>query len=112
MEIKMERLDTNQEQGVLLDIAKARVEKRKEFYIQFIFFMLLVVIYVLKTYYGVSFDFFPLHYINGFVMAIATSYIVINGVYFVSTEFILGKSWEEKQIKKMMEKNNEKQIWK
>ena len=31
----MERLDTNQEQEVLLDLAKARVKKRKEFYIQF-----------------------------------------------------------------------------
>nr|WP_315169975.1 2TM domain-containing protein [uncultured Flavobacterium sp.] len=108
----MERIDTNQEQEVLVDIAKARVKKRKEFYIQFIFFMLLVVVYVLKTYYGVSFDFFPLQYINGFVMAIATLYIVIDGIYFISTEFILGKSWEEQQIKKMIEKKSEKQIWK
>jgi L-lactate permease len=112
MEITMERIDINIEQEALLELAKARIKKRKEFYIQFILFMLITVIYVLKTYFGVPFNFFPFRYLNGFVMGFTGIYIVVNGIYFISTEFILGKSWEEKQIKRMIEKNNEKQIWK
>jgi hypothetical protein len=112
MEIKMERIDTNQEQEALVQMAKERVKKLKDFYFHMVFFMLGVVIYVLKTYYGAPLNFFPIRYINGFVMAIWTTFFAIQAVQLFFTEVILGKSWEEKQIKRIIGKNNEKQIWK
>jgi hypothetical protein len=45
-------------------------------------------------------------------MAIWTTFFAIQAVQLFFTEVILGKSWEEKQIKRIIGKNNEKQIWK
>ena len=72
----MERIDTNQEQEALVQMAKERVKKLKDFYFHMVFFMLGVVIYVLKTYYGAPLNFFPIRYINGFVMAIWTTFLL------------------------------------
>ena len=40
----MERIDTNQEQEALVQMAKERVKKLKDFYFHMVFFMLGVVI--------------------------------------------------------------------
>ena len=42
----MERIDTNQEQEALVQMAKERVKNLKDFYFHMVFFMLGVVIYV------------------------------------------------------------------
>ena len=106
----MERLDVYSEKIFLEKMANRRVKKIKNAYSHFVIFMIGVAIYVLKTYYGVPFNFFPIRYINAFVMAIWTTAIAIQGVELFFTEVVLGKSWEEKQLKKIIGNNNKKQI--
>jgi len=110
----MDNFDTKKTEYVLLEVAKTRIKKRKDFYIHLFFFAIGVSIYVLKTYYNFSFSFYPIRYINCFVMIIWTAFIAIQGLQLLFTQVVFSASWEEKQISNLLkkEKDYEKQIWK
>lgn len=92
-------------------LAAKRVKKLKDFYIHSLIFAIGVVFYVLKAYYGVGFNVFPLQHINGFVMSIWALSYVIQGTDVFITEVLLGRAWEKKKINKILdseELNNQK----
>lgn len=84
-------------------LAAKRVKKLKDFYIHSLIFAIGVVFYVLKAYYGISFNFFPVNYINGFVMSIWALSYVIQGTDVFITEVLFGSEWEKKKINKILD---------
>ena len=95
----------------LLEMAKKKVKKRKDFYIHLCIYVIGMVVFILKTYCGVRLNDFPLKYINCVVMSIWTVAICIQAMEILLTEVILGKKWEDKQVKSILEDKSEKQRW-
>lgn len=96
----------------LLEIARKKVKKLKGFYTHAFIYAIGVVVFVLKEYYGVQFNFFPINHINFFVMAVWSTVFFISAVDILITYHFLGKEWEDGKIKRIMKKENNKQIWK
>jgi hypothetical protein len=92
-------------------LASKRVKKIKNFYIHAFIYASVLSVYILKNYYGFPFNFVPLEYINFFVMAIWTFIFVTDGIDLFLTEIVFGKKWESNKIKRMTEKENQKQTW-
>ena len=105
-------IDNSQYQEELLEIARKRVKKLKGFYIHAFIYAIGVVVFILKDYYGVPFNFFPIMHINYFVMAIWSTAFFISAVNILITHLFFGKEWEDGKIKRIMKKENKKQIWK
>ena len=98
-------------QKELHELMRKKFKKQRDFYIHLFIYFIGIVVFILKTYYGVRINFFPLKYINCLVMSIWTVAIVIQGMELLFTEVILGKKWEEKQVKSMLEEETKKQTW-
>ena len=111
MEIAMETSKKYQE-AELQKLAVARVKKLRDFYIHLFVYAIGVAVYLLKTYYGLPFNIPVLEYLNCFVMAVWTFIIVTQCISLFLSEIILGKKWEERKLKKLMQTKSEKQIWK
>lgn len=107
----MEVYQNNREQKELYELAQKRVKKIKDFYIHLFIYAIGIIFYILKTYFGVSFNFFPLRHINFFVMAFWTFIIVVQAFGLFFTEVFFGKKWEDKNIKRIIEKESKKQTW-
>lgn len=107
----MEASQSTIEEKELLELAKKRVKELKDFYIHLFIYVIGVTIYVLKTYYGVPFNFFPIRYINWFVMAIWTFFLAMQAFQIFFSEIVFGKKWEQKKIKEILSKKSEKQTW-
>ncbi|KAF2509337.1 2TM domain-containing protein [Flavobacterium zhairuonense] len=95
----------------LQQFAKRKIEKLKSFYSHAFVFFIGWVIYILKEYFGVPFNFLPLKYINGFVMAIWSTAFLINAIDLFASFKIFGAEWEERKVKSILEKGNEKHKW-
>lgn len=96
----------------LFEIASKKVKKLKGFYTHAFIYAIGVVVFILKEYCGVPFDFFPINHINLFVMAIWSTAFFISAADILISYHLLGKEWEEGRIKRIMKKENNKQIWK
>lgn len=107
----MEANQTSIEEKELLELAKKRVKQLKDFYIHLFIYAIGITVYVLKTYYGFPFNFFPIQHINGFVMAIWTFFLVVQAFQLFFSEIVFGKKWEDKKIKEILSKKSEKQTW-
>lgn len=107
-------METNQhsyhEQG-LLKLTKEKVKKIKNFYIHLLIYAIGLLFYVLKEYFGMASNLFPLNYINNFTMTICTFIIAIDAIYIFVREVIFGKNWENRKVKHMLEKKTENQTW-
>ena len=85
-----------------LEMARYRVDKIRRFYIHLLIYAIGVIIYVLKTYYGVPLNFPPLHYIGFTFMAIWTFIIVAKGMGLLVRETVFGDKWEERKVQEFM----------
>lgn len=109
MEVIMEQ---NIESQILEQIVRKRVKKIKQFYSHLFIFTIGVIIYILKKYFGLSINFWPIRFINDFFMWCWTFVIVVQGAQLFLSEKILGKNWEEQKIKRILEEEKiEKQNW-
>jgi 2TM domain len=102
-------METNYQEKELYELAQKKVQRLRGFYMHSFVFIAGIVVFVAKTYFGVSLNFIPLSYLNWFVMAIwATTYVICAlSIFF---EFsIFGKSWEDKKTKQLLEKD--KKYW-
>lgn len=95
----------------LLKLAKEKVKKIKNFYIHLLIYAIGILFYVLKEYFEIASNLFPLNYINNFTMAIWTFIIAIDAIYIFVQEVIFGKNWENRKVKRLLEKKTEKQTW-
>lgn len=88
---------------ILEKIAREKVQKVKNFYTHLFIYCIGVIIYVLKTYFGVPINFWPIRFINEFFMWCWTLIIIIQGVRLFLGEQFLGSKWEEEKVKQIME---------
>ncbi len=68
-------------------------------------------VFILKEYFGVHFDFFPVKYLNSVVMIIWTSVFLFSAIDLIVSYTIFGKKWEERKLKSILEKKQQKQKW-
>jgi hypothetical protein len=112
MEIIMEIDNSKYRENELLEFARKRVKKLKGFYSHAFIYAIGVIVFILKEYYGVPLNFFPIKYINFFVMAIWSAVFFISAIEIFITYYLLGKDWEKDKIKRILEKENNRQTWK
>lgn len=98
-------------QKELLELAKKKIKKQRDFFIHLFIFFIAIVVWLLKMYTNLPLHFFPLQYINWLVMSIWTVVIGIQGMELLFTEVILGKRWEAKKMKSFLEQESKKQSW-
>lgn len=97
---------------LLEQMIKERVHKLKQFYIHLFIYVIGIIVYVSKTYFGVPFNFWPIKFINEFVMWVWTFFLVVQAVQLFLVQKVFGTNWEQKRIQKMIEKEKiEKQKW-
>ena len=99
------------QQEELHQIATKKVVKLKAFYSHAFIYVIGVIIYISKEYFGAPLNFFPIKYINFFVMCIWTTAFLISAIEIFATHKIFGDQWEERKIKSMIEKKTKKQKW-
>lgn len=110
MEIIMNRERNSKE--IMEEIARDKVKKMKKFYDHLFIFTIGVVIYILKTYFGLPFNFWPIRFINEFFMWCWTFIIAVQGIKLFFTQNLLGRKWEEQKIKEILEEEKvNKQNW-
>lgn len=61
-----------EEKTELHKLASKKVKKLKSFYSDVFIYLIVVIVYILKQYTEAPLNFFPLNFINEFVMCIAT----------------------------------------
>jgi hypothetical protein len=104
MEI-MQEIRNNYQEEELLAMAEKKVQKLKRFYIHLVVYIIVVGIYVLNNVFNVPIHFMPVGILNWFVITIWSIIIAIDTVQLLATTIIVGKKWEERQVKKMMERS-------
>lgn len=105
----MEEIRNNYQEQELRAMAEKKVQKLKRFYIHLVIYSIVVGIYVLNNVFNVPIHFMPVGILNWFVITIWSIIIAIDAVQILATTVIVGKKWEERQIKKMMEKSKNEQ---
>lgn len=99
------------EKEELRKLASKKVQKLKSFYTHAFIYAIGVIVYILKEYTEAPLNFFPIGYINGFVMCIWTTAFLISAVDLFASYKIFGDEWEERKVKSIMDKNKERQKW-
>lgn len=95
----------------LQKMANKKVVKLKAFYSHMFVYVIGVIFFILKEYFGVPFNFFPLKHINLFVMGIWTVFFVVSAIDIFASFKIFGEEWEERKVKSILEKKTKKQKW-
>lgn len=103
--------NNNPQEEELHQMATKKVVKLKAFHSHAFIYAIGVVIYILKEYFGAPFNFFPIQYINCFVMCIWTTAFLISAIEIFATHKIFGDKWEERKVKSILEKETKKQKW-
>lgn len=101
-------METNYSNEILEQMAREKVQEEKKFYTSLFIYVLGLIIFFSKTYWGASLNFFPLKYLNSFVMYVWTFFIVLQILRYIFINTFFGRNWEMKRIQKIMnqEKNN------
>jgi 2TM domain len=102
-------MKTNYKEKELYELAQKKVQRLRGFYIHSFIFIVGIVVFVAKTYFGVPLNFIPLSYLNWFVMAIWATTYVISALPIFFEYSIFGKRWEDKKMKQLLEKD--KKSW-
>jgi len=98
-------------QKEMLNLAQKKVKKRKDFYIHLFIYAIGIIFWLLKRYTDAPLNFFPIRYINWFVMSIWTVAIVFQAIELLISEVVFGKKWEDKQVKNILKEDSKKQTW-
>jgi uncharacterized protein YacL len=102
----------DEEEDELHKMARKKIEKLKAFYSHAFIYVIGVIIFVLKEYFGFPLNFFPIQYINEFVMCIWTTVFIISAIDIFASHKIFGEEWEARKVRSIMiEKKTKKQKW-
>lgn len=99
------RNELNKEE--LRELAHKKVSKIKGYYEHLFIYSIGIIFYVLKEYVGIKFDFFPLKYINGFVMTIWTIVFLSITIDLFLSYRMFGRKWEEQKLNSILEKKQD-----
>jgi hypothetical protein len=89
------------------ELVKERVKKIKKYYIHLFVYSIGILLYIFKTYFGASLNFFPIRFLNGLVMWCWTFFIVIQTLQILFSEKLFGTNWEQKKINEILEKEEQ-----
>lgn len=81
-----------------------KVVKLKAFYTHAFIYAIGMFLFILKEYAGFQLNFFPLNYLNGFVMVIWTTAFIVSAVDLFASFKIFGEEWEERKLKDVLVK--------
>lgn len=101
----MEVINHNSDEQALRIMAEIKVRKLKRFYTHFLVYGIALIIYLINTFGNSYFKFNTVGFLNGFVISIWTGIIVIKAIRIFATTMFDGSQWEERQIRKMIEKD-------
>jgi len=96
-------MENNDNNIVLEQMAKDRVRQLKGFYWHLFVFLIGVVVYVSKTYFGAPLNFPPISYMNIAFMVIWTLIITVDGLRLLVKEKLSGTQWEVRKINQFVE---------
>ena len=91
--------------------AQIRVRKLTRFYGHLFVYAIVLILYVLKEYFGAPLNFFPIRYLNDLVMSIWTFVIAVKFVKLYFAEIIFDGKWEQNKIEKIMRQDSQNQKW-
>lgn len=94
---------------ILEQIVKERVHKLKQFYTHLFIYGIGITVYVAKTFFGAPLNFWPIRFINEFVMGLWTFFLVMQALQLFVVHKVFGTDWEQKRIQKIIEKEKIKQ---
>jgi uncharacterized protein YacL len=103
MELVMEN---NTSEEILRELVRERVRKTRRFYTHLVVYLIGLVVYVSKTYFGAPLNFPPVQYINKAFILIWTFIIAFEGFRLFVKEKFLGTKWEQNKINEIMQKEN------
>ncbi|KUJ61347.1 hypothetical protein AR687_12950 [Flavobacteriaceae bacterium CRH] len=101
----------DQEEIELKQIACKKVDKLKYFYIHLFVFVIVFVLFILKEYTNLPFNFFPIMYLNWVVMILWSTVFLGSAIDLFTSIKIFGEEWEERKVKSILDKRNKKQKW-
>lgn len=90
-----------------LELARYRVHKIKRFYTHLFIYIIGLIIFIAKTYFGAPFNFWPIQYINCFFMWVWTFIIAVQGLRLFFREKVFGTSWEQRKIQELINKDKQ-----
>lgn len=85
--------------------------KLKSFCVHAFIYACGLITYILKEYYGVPLNHFPLKYINSIVMIIWTSVFLFCIIDLFTSYTIFDDEWKERKLKSILEKKTKTQKW-
>lgn len=103
--------NNNREKLEFEELFSKKETKLKSFYSHAFIYVIGLVVYVLKEYFGAPLNFFPIQYINCVVMIIWTSVFLFCAIDLFASYKIFGEEWEKRKIKSILEKKIKKQKW-
>jgi high-affinity Fe2+/Pb2+ permease len=92
-------------------IFSKKIIKLRSFYIHAFIYAIGLIVYVLKEYYGVSLNFFPIRYLNSVVMVIWTTVFLVSAIDLFASYKIFDDEWEERKMKSLLNKKTKTQKW-
>lgn len=95
--------NTEQYKKALEEIVRRKVKNRKNYYIHLLIYIAVLLIYVVKYYFKIEFDFTLLDQINTKFVIVWT--LIFGGftISFLINENVFGSKWENKKVMKMMD---------
>lgn len=101
----------NQEKFKFEAIFSKKIIRLRSFYTHAFIYAIGLILYVLKEYYGVPLNFYPIRYLNSVVMIIWTSVFLVSAIDLFAYYKIFGEEWEERKVKKLLDKRTKTQKW-
>ena len=92
-------------------IARKKVSKLKSFYVHAFIYIIGLVVFILKDYYGFPLNFFPFKYLNYITMIIWSCVFVVSAIDIFAYNKIFGEEWEERKVKNILDKRQKQQKW-
>lgn len=103
----MRRFDINNSENRALEMARYRVRKMRKFYTHLFIYVIVILVYVAKRYFGAPFNFWPFHFIDWFFMTVWTFIIAIQGIKLFFRESVFGTDWEQRKIQEFLKKDKQ-----
>ncbi|MFK7000898.1 2TM domain-containing protein [Flavobacterium oreochromis] len=90
-----------------IEMIREKVRRIKSYYTHLSIFGIVLVLYVFKTYFGLSFSFFPLKWLNHFVISCWAFVIFIKTLKIFFAHIFFNENWERNKINEIIEKENQ-----
>ncbi|MBO9584061.1 MAG: 2TM domain-containing protein [Flavobacterium sp.] len=104
-------LNNDQEQKILQELASKKVIQLKSFYKHLFFYIIAVILFLLKEYTNLPLQIFPIKYINWVIVILWTAVMIGSAIDLFASYKIFGDQWEERKVRSILEKKYKKQKW-